>query len=242
MKRFLIVFAALSAVAFTSCLNSSDDFIGDNWALVSVVDGDPLTGQYLIFDDGKRVSVASGMQFLENVPASKYYPSKANGEARAEVLYRVNKNTTIGFDATVNVTSLSAIDVKRVDTSMPADIDEFDANVEAIYGVSYAREKWLNIFVDFLCGGQNKLQNHKFYLVYNPERTGFFAPAYKDDSYLYLELYHDDASDTTPYRGGKYVSFYLTDELISQDISLYSGIKILYRKDGAPYAEEFRFR
>lgn len=242
MKRFLIMLSAISAVAFTSCLNSSDDFIGNEYALVSVVDGDAITGQYLIFDDGKRVSVASGMQFLENVPASKYYPSKETGEARAEVQYRVNKSTLVGFDATVNVVALNALDIKRVDTTMPSDIEDYDANVNSIVGVSYAREKWLNIFPEIRCSGQGALQRHKFYLVYNPEKTGFFAPAYKDDGFLYLELHHDDDNDTATFSGGKWVSFYLTDELLSQDISAYTGIKILYRKDGAPEVQEFKFK
>lgn len=242
MKRFLVILATFGAVAFTSCLNSSDDFVGNNFALVSVVDGDAFTGQYLIFDDGQRVSVASGMEFLENVPASKYYPSKENGEARAEVAYRVNKNTLLGFDATVNVQSLSVIDAKRVDTVMPSDIEDYDADIKNILGATYAREKWINIFPEFACSGQGAIARHKFYLVRNTERTGFFAPAYKDDSYLYLELYHDDDNDTMTYSGGKWISFYLTDELLGEDISLYSGIKILYRKDGAPEVMEFKFK
>lgn len=242
MKRFLIVMAAFGAVALSSCLNSSDDFIGSEYGLVSVVDGDAASGQYLIFDNGQRVSVSSGIQFLENIPASMYYPSKATGEARAEVQYRVNKSTLVGFDATVNVVGLNPIEAKRVATTMPLDIEDYDANINSIVAVSYARQKWFNIFPEIRCSGQGALQRHKFHLVYNPEKTGFFAPAYKEDGYLYLELHHDDDGDTATLGGGKWLSFNLTDELLSENINAYLGIKILYRKDGAPEVQEYKFR
>lgn len=243
MKRIIVMLVAVCAVAVaaTACLNSSDDFVGSEYALVSVVDGDASTGEYLIFDDGRRVSIASGIQFVEGIPASKYYPSKETGEARAEISYRTNKTTAIGFDKTINITALSAIDIKRVDDGLPTDIDTYDANVSAIYGVSYAREKYLNIFMEFDCSGQNALARHLFKLVYNPEKTGFYSTAYTNDNYLYLELYHDDDNDTVAYRGGKYVSFYITDELLSLDISSFRGIKILYRKDGLPTVAQFEF-
>ena len=74
---------------------------------------------------------------------------------------------------------------------------------------------------------------HDFKLVYNPERKGLFALGYpkNDDGYLYLEMHHNPGLDSSTHTSAEnIISFYLTDEMISKNItSDYFGIKILYR-------------
>ena len=59
MKRVFGMIAVAFAVAFagTSCMGGGSEYEPQNTAVVSIVDGDALTGMYAIFDDNKKAYI-----------------------------------------------------------------------------------------------------------------------------------------------------------------------------------------
>ncbi|MBP3290087.1 MAG: hypothetical protein J6L75_03865 [Alistipes sp.] len=234
MKRFFSVMAmaATAMVMGVSCWSSDSDYEPMNTAVVSIVDGDALSGMYAIFDDNKRAFIENGSDLT--VSKSAYF----KGEARALVAYTdVATQPMLGFDHTINVSQLVELKTVPVKMGITDDIiEKYTAGVELPYysgGISYARDRFLNIQYIYRCGGASMTDKHDFQLVYNPERKGTFALGYpkNDDGYLYLELHHSVGADTSTHTSAEnIISFYLTDEMINKDITNdYFGIKILYR-------------
>lgn len=234
MKNVLkVIVMVVAAAAFaTSCLSSGSDYEPRNTAVVSIVDGDAMVGMYAIFDDNKKAYIVNESDFT--VPASSYY----KGEARALIAYTdVNTEPMMGYDYVINISQLVPLKTKPVNVGYSDDItSKYTAGIGMPYyngGITYTRDRFLNIQYEYQCGGASMLDKHDFILVYNPEKVGPFALGYPktDDGYLYLEFHHSYGLDTSANTSAEnIISFYLTDEMIQKDItSDYFGIKILYR-------------
>ena len=236
MKRVLNVAVMLMAVvvAATSCLNKSGDFVPYNTAVVSIVDGDAMTGLYAIFDDNKKAYIENESDLT--VSTSSYY----KGEARALIAYTdVAMNPIMGYDHVINVSQLVELKTKPVQIGLTDDIaSKYTAGVNIPYyngGVTYARDRYVNVQFVYQCGGSSMADKHDFVLVYNPTRMGNFALGYPktDDGYLYLELYHNQGTDTAINSTSEnIISFYLTNDMLGEGTNItsdYFGVKILYR-------------
>ncbi len=250
MKRVFAICAMLVGVAAiaTSCLWSDDD-VYKSTALVSVVDGDATTGPYVIFESGQRAIVEKGDKLVSNIPASAYYPNKENGEARAVIYYSSEAlENDLLFAGKVNIEALKPVNIKLANMSLPEGMSEEynDHVLISNTGITYSRNRYVNLQFLFPTSGLSFDSQHKFELVYNPSRTGFFASAYpeREDSFLYLELYHDAGNDPGRLNYSEnIISFYLDDLMIGRHIPTeYMGIRILYRNDGdLPKMAEYRF-
>lgn len=249
MKRVISIMAmvATMAVVGTSCLSRGSDYEPRNTAVVSIIDGDAMTGKYAIFDDNTKAYIANQTDFA--VSSSAYY----KGEARALIAYAdLATEPIMGYDCAINVVQLVELKTKSLKTDDIDDefINKYTAAVELPYyqgGVTYARNKYVNLQFIFRCGGQSMADKHDFQLVYNPEHKGAFALAYPttDDGYLYLELHHNMGGDTSAFAEAETVCcFYMDDETIGKDImNDYFGLKILYRdfKSGDIAVAEYKF-
>ena len=249
MRRVFNLCAMLVAVATmaTSCFWSGNDEYKST-ALVSVVDGDATLGQYVIFESGQKGLVTKGETLIGDIPTTAYYPDKATGEARALIYYSSELiQGDIFFDGKVQIEALKPVDIKLTHMMMPeGNMEQYNDNV-TVYstGVTYTRGKYLNLQFVYPSGGATYDSQHKFELVYNPSKSGFYASAYPevDNGYLYVELYHDAGND-----GGKVglservISFYLDDLMIGRHIETeYHGIRVLYRDNDSPRMVEFKF-
>lgn len=248
MRKFFTICTMLVAVATisTSCLWSDDDEYKST-ALVSVVDGDAALGQYVIFESGQKALVAKGENLIGNIPASAYYPDKATGEARALIYYTSEVVNDIFFDGKVMIEALKPVNIKLTHMSLPEGMsEEYNDDVLLTYsGITYSRGRYVNLQFLYPSSGSTYESQHKFALVYNVNRTGFFAPSYpkNDDGYLYLELYHNSGNDAGKSSYSEtIISFYLDDLMIGRLIPTeYRGIKILYRDNGNARIAEYKF-
>lgn len=248
MKRVFGMIAVAFAVAFAgiSCMGGGSEYEPQNTAVVSIVDGDALTGMYAIFDDNKKAYIVNESD--HTIPASSYY----KGEARALIAFtEAAVAPVLGYDYAINVSQLVALKTQPVQIGMTEDIiNKYTGGLELPYytgGLSYARNRYINVHFIYRCGGASMADKHDFKLVYNPERKGLFALGYpkNDDGYLYLEMHHNPGLDSSTHTSAEnIISFYLTDEMISKNItSDYFGIKILYRdfKSADISVAEFKF-
>lgn len=248
MRRVFNICAILVAVATisTSCLWSNDDEYKST-ALVSVVDGDATLGQYVIFESGQKAVISKGENLIGNIPASAYYPDKATGEARALIYYTSEAVNDAIFAGKVEIDALKPVDIKLTNMSLPEGMsDEYNDDILLTYsGITYSRNKYVNLQFIYPSSGTTYESQHKFELVYNINRTGFFASLYpqNDDGYLYLELYHDSGNDAGKSTYSEnIISFYLDDLMIGRHIPTeYLGLKILYRDNGNARMVEYKF-
>ena len=236
MKRVFNVIAMVVAVAVSgiSCMGGGGtEYEPQNTAVVSIVDGNALSGMYAIFDDNKKAYIVNESDLT--VSSSTYY----KGEARALIAYTdAAVEPVMGYDYAINIAQLVELKTKLVQIGgIDEDfINKYQAGVEFPYyqgGASYTRGRYLNIQFVYRCGGASMTDKHDFQLVYNPERVGSFKLGYPktDDGYLYLEFHHNPGVDSSTHTSAEnIISFYLTDEMINKDIENdYFGIKILYR-------------
>lgn len=234
MKNFLkvIVMVVISAAVSTSCLSSGSEYEPRNTAVVSIVDGDAMVGMYAIFDDNKKAYIINESDFT--VPASSYY----KGEARALIAYTdADVQPVMGYDYAINIQQLVALKTKPVQIDWNEDMQsKYTAGISMPYyngGITYTRDRFLNIQYEYQCGGASMIDKHDFVMVYNPSKLGPFALGYPktDDGYLYLEFHHSYGLDTSANTSAEnIISFYLTDDMIGKNItSDFFGVKILYR-------------
>lgn len=248
MKRLFRICVMMVGVALTatSCLWSNDDDYKST-ALVSVVDGDASLGQYVVFESGQKALITKGENLIGNIPASAYYPDKATGEARAVIYYTAEAVNDAIFDGQVKIEALKPVDIQLTKMSLPEGVAEVynDDIMMNASGITYSRNKYVNLQFFYPSSGSTYDSQHKFELVYNPSKEGFFASSYpaNDDGYLYLELYHDSGNDAGKISYSEnIISFYLDDLMIGRHIPTeYMGIKILYMENGNTRKLEYKF-
>lgn len=248
MKRAFGICAVMLAVAImaTSCFGSRDEKVVST-ALASIVTGDSSLGEYVIFDNGQAGLITKGNELVNQIPADAYFPDQATGEARAWIYYTSEAVNDLIFDGKVEIEALYPVDIQLADTRLPANIaDEYKDEISvSSNNITYTRDRYVNLQLFYKSVDSFFDDEHKFRLVYNSDKTGYFAESYpaNDDGYLYLELYHDAGSDVN---GQKYkeliMSFYLDDLMIGRHISSeYKGIKIFYREGGKARVVEYKF-
>ena len=64
------------------------------------------------------------------------------------------------------------------------------------------------------------------YKVYNAGNEGYKA-MYKDDGYLWLELYHHDGGDSESFLRGAYASYKIDERSLGVTMTDYKGLKII---------------
>lgn len=256
MKRFFTVAALLSAVALmmTSCLYGTSSTT-TNSALASIVDGDALTGSYVMFDNGVKATIVKGENLVGNIPASAYYPDKATGEARAVIHFVQKTSSDDNFVSSLELKGVIPIQIIPAEPKYNQEVADGYKSWLTGYGLTYTRDRYLNIQFTYPSSGGTYESEHDFVLMYNPEKQGYFQELYTTDSYLYLELYHDGGLDPAAHvtsgsvsLGESILSFYLTDEMINRDIDKdFYGVRVLYRgrdetsSNIVPRVLEFRF-
>ena len=248
MKRCFYIFAMmiLSAFVATSCFGSRDDKAVST-ALVGVVTGDESLGAYVVFENGQLGVITEGADLLNKIPDSAYFPDKATGEARAWIYYTAELINDLVFDGKVELEALYPIEIQLADMRLPANVDKDykDDITVSTSNINYTRNRYVNLQLFYKSADPSFDPEHKFKLVYNADRTGFFAESYpkSDDGYLYLELYHDAGSDVGgPKHTERVISFYLDDLMIGRHISSeYKGIKIFHRSGGEARVVEYQF-
>lgn len=247
MKRGFYIFAMLLTIATTStsCMGDKDKNVSS--ALVGVVTGDTTLGSYVVFESGQKGLITKGHELVNNIPDSAYYPDKSTGEARALIYYSSEFVNDVFFDGKVEIEALNTIDIQLTDIRLDESIAEKYKDDISITGagITYTRNRYVNLQMFYHSADAFFDNEHKFRLVYNTERNGYFAELYPatDDGYLYLELYHDAGSDAggNNYRE-RIMSFYLDDLMVGRHItSEYQGIKILYRDGSVARKVEYKF-
>lgn len=238
MKRFLSVAVALSAVAFvmTSCLYGADTG-SSNSALVSIVDGDAITGSYVIFDNGDTGYIAKGDKLVSSIPSSAYYPDKSTGEARAVIHFKQVTSATGDYSTSLELERLIPVYIKQPNMAYDSEIAAKATSWLSGYGITYTRDKYLNLQFTYPTSSTTYDSEHNFVLMYNPERQGYFSTAYNDDRFLYFELYHDAGLDpagsvnnTSVGVAERIITFYLPNDIFGDPLkSKYYGIRVLYR-------------
>jgi hypothetical protein len=197
--------------------------------------GDESLGAYVVFENGQLGVITEGADLLNKIPDSAYFPDKATGEARAWIYYTAELINDLVFDGKVELEALYPIEIQLADMRLPADVDKDykDDITVSTSNINYTRNRYVNLQLFYKSADPSFDPEHKFKLVYNADRTGFFAESYpkSDDGYLYLELYHDANDDTKKVEYSIYHCYKLTttDANVDIDIEDYKGIKILYK-------------
>lgn len=221
MKKIaFILAAALAAIIFFSCNDSSGDY-AQNWAFASVKN---LTDNdyYFVLDNDKTAYPGDKSR------VGGYLPEDGS---RVIIYFTKMEVQAPGYDYNIELYYISEIysgDTKTVTTR--EELDALPDDRVSYLGSSYSSGKYLNIGVGFYASDLNK---HSFTLV----RSEINNPSAASKSgYVNLELRHDADGDNKGYSyDNMYVSFRL-DEILSEP-ELVEGIilRVNTRYNGIQY-------
>ena len=226
MKKFFTIIMTLlaSLMVNTSC---NDDYKPINSAIVTVVDGSWDVSYSVRFGDGKTA-------YVKNTGDFKFsFPTELEGEQRAIIYYQIEEEAQVGYDYVITIVDAGTVPTSNVKKhsevfeALESYVDKIDIE-EASFGDS----KYITMLISFMANNPS-LNKHKLSLIYNdsPTKEGPFQGSYgKDDSYLWLELHHDKATDTEVGVYSNYQCFKVsTKDLGVKNIGEYKGIKILHK-------------
>lgn len=235
-KLFNMAMVLFSIVALGTSCNKKDStpvYV----SIATIEPGSAITGGFsVVFDTGDTAYVTNSVEVSNQVTIEPTF----DNQLRAMIYYVMEEQEVPGYDAVITIQGLRGIltDYVRYITDHDiGNIADYTASM-AINEGAYAND-WITLNFSFMYGGSSS-KEHKVYLVYNtnPDHAGMFQSMYKDDGYLYLELYHDSDEDGTLYEYTDYGSWKLRSDL-GIDVNQYKGIKILYHDMNSDAADTF---
>lgn len=237
-KTILFLSVAFAALLMNvACLNTSQWESKDpSYAeIVTIVDGSYNTPYYVEFDNGETASVASNKAGSTiTFPSS---PAQLRGEARKLIFFNIGGTPSEGFDKSIDIVEMYNVTSELIklttDKDVATTLSSHDDHI-AINGAAYSiNRKYLTLEVCFYQSTEISYK-HSMFVAYNPEKDGMFKEIYDDqkgtDNYLWVELYHDAAGDTTTNNVEvAYTSIKLDEEILGvTNIANYKGIKVIY--------------
>lgn len=237
MKKILL-FAFAAALMSVSCLDTAkwEDEEPQYAEIVTIVDGSYNSPYYVEFDNGKKASISS----INNSSTITFpsEPAAMRGEVRKLIWYNPDGEPEEGFDMSVNIIAMQSVAsdlIKSVDDpEVVKVIDTHDDNIAINTAVFGMNRNYLTLEM-VIYKSQELNYKHSIFVAYNPDRDGVFKELYEaqkeeNDGYLWLELYHDAAGDTTTNSVEKvYTSIKVDKDTIGVNaIDSYKGIKVLY--------------
>lgn len=241
MKRvILFLFVALvTALVNVSCLDTSkyESQEPDYAEIVTIVDGSYNTPYYVEFDSGKTASVVSNTNGSSITFPSE--PVQMRGEVRKLIWYKDEGTPEPGFDRSVNIIAMDNVATSLIKTTEDEDvvkiIGSHDDNI-VINAAAYASYRNYLTLEMYFYESMEVSYKHSIFVAYNPKKDGMFKSVYEaqkeeDDGYLWLELYHDAAGDTTTNNvSSVYSSIKIDAETMGiESVKNYKGIKIIYK-------------
>ncbi|MBR5334309.1 MAG: hypothetical protein IKV33_06175 [Alistipes sp.] len=246
---FATMFMSVSCLSFGSFGKEYED--PDYAEIVTIVDGSYNTQYYVEFDDGKTASINSNKAGSSITFPSE--PAQMRGESRKLIFYNDAGKPEAGFDMSIDIMEMYNVSSELIklttDSKVESVLKEHNDNI-AINGVAYAKNrKYLTLQLCFYQSTELSYK-HSILVAHNPNKDGMFKEIYDDqkeaDNYLWLELYHDAAGDTTTNNMEVvYSSIKLDEEILGvTNILNYKGIKIIYNSIdvNAPVVHTYDFQ
>lgn len=239
MKK-TILFAFFAVALSVSCLNTEkwEQEEPDYAEIVTIVDGSYDTPYFVEFDNGQTASVTSNSSGSSITFPSK--PEQMLGEVRKLIWYDYDGTPVEGFDKSIKIIAMQDVSSELVKSTKDADVANIVKTHDdaiTINNAVYARNRnYLTLEMLIYISSEINYK-HSVFVAHNPSREGMFAEVYEMqketdlDSYLWLELYHDAAGDTTTNEMQMlYSSIKVDSEIIgATSVQNYQGIKIIYK-------------
>lgn len=232
-------FALLAGVMSTACINThqfdGDDITTAYTEIVTIVDGDYETSYYVEFDNGKKAYVTENKQSSSITFPSK--PEAMRGEVRKLIYYHPDDTEMEGYDMSIRILQMTDISTELLkdihDDEYVSEIENHDAPVTVSAAAFGKNRNYLTLEMAIRIS-QDLHYDHSIILTHNPYEDGVYEDIYegmkKDDSYLWLELYHDANGDYSENAAPIYSCTKIdTESLGLKDMNSYRGIKILYK-------------
>lgn len=233
---FLTLTAAILSI---SCLDTSkyegnDPASADGAEYVTIVDGGYETPYYVIFDNGQTAYVSEN-----KVAQSITFPSSGpmKGEVRKLIYFNYENNKREGYDYSIRIVGMGDIYTSLLkdisDEELSKAIPSHTASLSLAATALSKKCNYITLRIYFLRSEEDHFK-HSFILAHNKERLGMFKDAYGTstdaDSYIWLELYHDNDTDYEIVSDEAYASYKIDTEYLGlNDLNQYKGVKILYK-------------
>lgn len=231
MKKLIkLMFTALAVMTLTTACDEGES-VPVYTSIGTVIDGSFDVPYYILFDDGKKAYVNN---------TTDWTPTFANGatELRLLISYTVDETEApLGYDLRVNLSqlvSISTSDLERVtDADFTGDkgLQKYDAEIRVDEGYYSAYSDYITLMVVYSAYYADS--KHTVKLVYNASEESGYKSEYKDDGYLWLELYHDSGDDQDSALVGVYTTYKVdTNKLGVDPLTNYKGLKIVSKGMG----------
>ena len=239
-KLFYAAVALLTTIAISTSCGVQEEGPDTYTAMATVVEGTAAVPYYIVFDDGKEAYVTN---------FNEWYPSfsETNHELRYIIAYQITSETSNLFDMEIKLIDVNHIatqngglkEVTATDFTGDYGLQNYKsgASVAACF-LTPARD-YITLMISFY-GRYGIAVNPKMKLVSNTDRENSpYKELYKDDNYIYLELYHDNSA----YAGEQELNTYWSCKMpdIDNIINQYSGVKILAIDHNTLRPKEFTF-
>ena len=249
-KTFGLFFVAFATMFMSvSCLNLAqwEQKENDDAKIVTIVDGSYNTPYYVEFDTGETAYVTSNSAGSSiTFPAE---PAQMKGEVRKLIFFYYDGEKE-GYDKSIAINSMQDVSTELIklttDDSIKNVLKEHDDQI-AINGVAYAKNRKYVTLELLIYQSLEISYKHSVIIAYNPTREGAYKEIYENikgtDNYLWLEIYHDNAGDTTTNNVEKiYTSIKLDEETMGiSNISNYQGIKFIHKNFDTNIATIFTY-
>lgn len=238
MKK-TILFAFFAAMLSVSCLDT------ERWeqeepqyaAIVTIVDGSYDTPYFVEFDNGQTATVSSNSSTSTITFPSEPAPMK--GEVRKLIWFNEEGSPQPGYDKRIKIIAMQDVNSELIKTTADTNVAqmlETHDDAIAVNNSIYAQGRNY-LTLEFLIYVSTDISyKHSVVVAYNPSQEGMFAEVYemqKEDTkgYLWLELYHDAAGDTTT---NNVETLYTSIKVDSETLGIssmmnYQGIKLIYK-------------
>lgn len=238
-KTFGLFFVAFATMFMSvSCLNLAqwEQKESDDAKIVTIVDGSYNTPYYVEFDTGETAYVTSNTGGSTiTFPAE---PAQLRGEVRKLIYFYYDGEPKEGYDKSIAINAMQDVSSELIklttDESIKNTLKDHDDQI-AINGVAYTpKRKYVTLELLFYQSPEINYK-HSVIVAYNPTREGMFKEIYENikgtDNYLWLEVYHDNAGDTTTNNVQQvYTSIKLDEETMGiSNFSNYQGIKLIHK-------------
>lgn len=234
MKKLIKFFFALLAVVgiSTSCNDSSDNPIIYT-TIGTVVQGSSVGSvpYYVVFDDGVKGYIDNISQLTSHF--DQFFTAYETTEMRFLISYTILENTPApaGFDRTINLSQTRVISTDKLERVGDSDfqgekgLQTYTGDARVDEGYYAPAMNYITLLIVYPIN--NETIQHRMRLVYNGGEGGNFKQYYKDDGYLWLELYHHNGGDSESYMLGSYASYKINERSLGVKMTDYKGVKII---------------
>lgn len=240
-KLFYAAVVLLTTIAISTSCGVNGDDVDIYTTIATVVEGDSTIPYYVEFDDGKKAYVTNSKEWSPSF-------SESVRELRYIVAYEIVNEKSSIYDLDIKLVETSPIYtqtgglkfVSAVDFTGDKGLQNYTAGASVEACVLSQGRNYITLIVLFngttAYGGAPKMT-----LVFNTDRENSpYKELYKDDGYLYLELYHDNSN----YKGEQELSTYLSCQMpvnVNDITKDFSGVKILSMDYKTMLPTEYKF-